>query len=167
MDIENIFYQEIIASLNKTNVEFILVGGLAVGFHGYSRYTGDMDLWLNPEPDNIENLFAALHNLGYSADDLKEISLHREVENPTPIKLWDDSSTFKVDLMTNTFQDEYTWQDCRDQCTIIQIGDTTCPVVHINHLIWMKKNTKRLDDSMRDLVDATELEKILKAKNEE
>ena len=38
----------------------------------------------------------------------------------------------------------------------------TIPVVHINHLIKMKENTKRLGDNMKDLVDAAELKKILK-----
>jgi len=41
------------------------------------------------------------------------------------------------------------------------------PVVHINHLISMKENTKRLDNSMKDLADAQELKKIRELKEAE
>jgi hypothetical protein len=40
------------------------------------------------------------------------------------------------------------------------------PVVHINHLIDMKENTKRLDNSMKDLADAAELRKIRELKSQ-
>ena len=60
------FYEEVIKSLNYHKVDFLLVGGLAVGFHGYARYTGDMDLWLNPVKDNLYKLGEALIDLNYS-----------------------------------------------------------------------------------------------------
>jgi hypothetical protein len=41
------FYKEVIEKLNKNDVSFLLVGGLAFGFHGYARFTGDMDLWID------------------------------------------------------------------------------------------------------------------------
>jgi hypothetical protein len=42
MEIEG-FYKEVLESLTTNKVEYLLVGGLAVGFHGYARFTGDMD----------------------------------------------------------------------------------------------------------------------------
>jgi len=39
-------------SLNKNDVEYILVGGYTVIFHGYNRTTGDLDLWINPTKEN-------------------------------------------------------------------------------------------------------------------
>ncbi|MEX2336256.1 MAG: hypothetical protein WD555_03190 [Fulvivirga sp.] len=53
MELGNPFYQSVIKTLNINEVEFILIGGLAVGYHGYSRYTGDMDLWARPTIDNM------------------------------------------------------------------------------------------------------------------
>lgn len=164
MDIENPFYQEVVEALNMDGVEFILIGGLAVGYHGYSRYTGDMDLWINPSQENMKRLFKALLQLGYSKESVLEISESREVENPIPIKLWDDSEVFKVDLMTNTFQKEISWHECREMCDFVKINDLSIPVIHINHLIRMKKITKRLDNSLKNLSDAQELEKILRYK---
>ena len=37
------FYKEVIAAFNKFNVEYIIVGGYAVSFHGYVRGTVDLD----------------------------------------------------------------------------------------------------------------------------
>lgn len=53
--INNVFnkdFQEFIEALNTTNVKYILVGGYAVNIHGYSRTTGDIDLWV----DNVREL---------------------------------------------------------------------------------------------------------------
>ena len=104
MEIKNPFYIEVLKSLNDHEVKYILVGGLAVSYHGYSRYTGDMDLWIKPEESNMRNLYSALINLGYSEDVVNDIKMNREVDNPTPIKLKDDQNLLKVDLMTNIFQ---------------------------------------------------------------
>jgi hypothetical protein len=40
MDIENNYYQEVLQVFDERHVKYILIGGLAVGFHGYQRYTG-------------------------------------------------------------------------------------------------------------------------------
>jgi len=164
MDINNPFYIEVLNALNSHNVEFILVGGLAVSYHGYSRYTGDLDLWIKPDAANMEKLYKTLKNLQYPANIIEDIKRNRDIENPTPIKLKDDHQRLKVDLMTNTFQQVFSWQECFNQCEIISVEDLKIPVVHINHLIRMKENTKRLDNSLKDLVDVQELRKIQKLK---
>lgn len=164
MDINNPFYIEILSALNSNKVAYILVGGLAVSYHGYSRYTGDMDLWIKPEAANMDKLYKTLCDLGYPKNVIEDIKSNREIENPTPIKLKDDYDRLKVDLMTNTFQREFSWQECFDQSEIISIENVKFPVVHINHLIRMKEGTKRLDNSMKDLVDAQELRKIQQLK---
>jgi hypothetical protein len=38
-------FREFIALLNATGVKYLVVGGYAVAYHGYPRYTGDLDLW--------------------------------------------------------------------------------------------------------------------------
>lgn len=50
----------ILASLVANEVEFVLVGGLAVGHHGYPRATRDVDIVPAPDADNLEKLWAAL-----------------------------------------------------------------------------------------------------------
>lgn len=41
------FYLKVIDSFNKNQVDYMLVGGYAVNFHGYIRATGDLDLWVD------------------------------------------------------------------------------------------------------------------------
>lgn len=162
MDINNPYYLEVLNELNESQVEFILVGGLAVALNGYSRYTGDMDLWINPTQSNISNLYKSLLKMGYDNADIASIKKQRDIENPTPIRLIEDDGVFKIDLMTNTFQEIYTWKECREKSNLYISEGVEIPVVHISHLIKMKENTKRLDDNLKDLVDAAELKKIVK-----
>jgi predicted nucleotidyltransferase len=161
MDIENLFYLEVLRLFDKNEVRYILIGGLAVGYHGYQRYTGDMDLWLEPTQQNLNRLYKTLlDDLEYPGDAVKNIKDNRDIDNPVPIRLISDDDTFYIDLMTNTFQRQFTWQECYDHCQYIDLKAFRVPVVHINHLISMKENTSRLDNSMKDLVDAQELRKI-------
>ena len=163
MDINDPFYYQIAKALNIHKVEYILVGGLAVAYYGYHRYTGDMDLWVKATDANLERLYAALvDELKYDRAAVDSIQKTREIENPIPIRLFSDDLSVYVDLMTNTFQKLVSWDECEKNANIIKLNDIQFPVVHINHLIQMKENTKRLDNSMKDLVDAEELKKILK-----
>lgn len=49
-------FNEFLQLLIKEKVEFLLIGGFAVAFHGYVRYTGDMDVWINATPENASKL---------------------------------------------------------------------------------------------------------------
>lgn len=83
--------------LNKNGVQYLIVGGTAVAFHGYFRWsqnsTGtpsekfDLDIWYNPTYDNYFKLLNALAELG---QDVKEFL---EEQTPNPLK-----SYFKFDL---------------------------------------------------------------------
>ena len=45
-------FREFLSLLNEYDVRYLLVGGYAVGFHGYVRYTKDLDVWVAIGPDN-------------------------------------------------------------------------------------------------------------------
>jgi hypothetical protein len=51
--------------LNEKRVEFLIVGGYAVAFHGAPRFTGDLDILVRPEVENVEGVLAALHDFGF------------------------------------------------------------------------------------------------------
>jgi hypothetical protein len=155
------FYKEVIETLNKSNVEFLLVGGLAVGFHGYARFTGDMDLWINPQKDNLNRLGNALVELKYTKDVIDEILASRPIDHPTPIRVFSEDDKFKVDLMTTIFYEPLTFKACISRAVVNQIGEYTLPVIGLKDLIDIKSNVKRYDGNMKDLVDAQELRKIL------
>lgn len=155
------FYREVIEKLNKNNVEFLLVGGLAVGFHGYARFTGDMDLWINPTSDNLDRLGNALIDLKYSKDVVKEIMSSRPIDHPTPIRIFSEDDKFKVDLMTSIFYEPLTFSACTERAVKNDLGGHILPVIDIRDLIAIKSNVKRYDGNLKDLVDAEELRKIL------
>lgn len=69
--------REFIALLNSLRVEYLIVGGHAVAFHGHPRFTGDIDFFVRATPANVERLLAVLNafgfgDLGISVADLLE-----------------------------------------------------------------------------------------------
>ena len=51
--------------LNASRVEYLLIGGYAVGYYGYSRTTLDMDIWIAVEPDNAKKMAAVMARFGF------------------------------------------------------------------------------------------------------
>jgi hypothetical protein len=66
-------FKEFIGLLNANDVKYLIVGGYAVGFHGYPRYTKDLDIWLLVSEENAENLMIALKQFGFGS-----VGLHKE-----------------------------------------------------------------------------------------
>ena len=64
-------FREFIASLNENSVRYLIVGGYAVGFHGYPRYTKDLDVWIDVSYENAENIVKALNQFGFGAGGFK------------------------------------------------------------------------------------------------
>jgi hypothetical protein len=58
-------FEAIVEALNRAEVRFIVVDGIAVIAHGYGRNTEHVDLVIRLEPTAISNAFAALQKLGY------------------------------------------------------------------------------------------------------
>ena len=57
--------KEFLQLLNAHCVEFCIVGGYAVGRHGFPRYTGDLDVLILPTRDNAERVLASLNDFGF------------------------------------------------------------------------------------------------------
>jgi len=64
MDIELPFdFKEFLKLLNEKEVRYLLIGGYAVGYHGYPRATNDMDVWIAIHPDNAQRVVNTLKDL--------------------------------------------------------------------------------------------------------
>ena len=59
-------FKEFLKLLNSKRVEYLLIGGYAVGYHGYPRPTGDMDIWVARTRDNAQRLVEALAKFGFT-----------------------------------------------------------------------------------------------------
>ncbi len=64
-------FKEFLKLLNAHQVEYLVIGGYAVGYHGYPRATADMDIWIALQPANAERIVAVLKEFGF---DLPELS---------------------------------------------------------------------------------------------
>lgn len=63
-------FKEFLRLLNVHRVEYLLIGGYAVNYHGYPRATADMDIWVTVHPANAERVVAALKEFGFDLPDL-------------------------------------------------------------------------------------------------
>ena len=59
-------FRDFLRLLGAHGVEYLLIGGYAVGYHGYPRATADMDIWVPRERPNAERLVAALREFGFA-----------------------------------------------------------------------------------------------------
>ncbi|MBI2982478.1 MAG: nucleotidyltransferase [Deltaproteobacteria bacterium] len=71
-------FEEFFELLNKHKVRFVVVGGYAVIFHGYPRFTGDIDLFYEAEAGNVEALLDALKEFGFNFPELTVPELTKE-----------------------------------------------------------------------------------------
>jgi len=63
-------FKEFLRLLNAHHVEYLLIGGYAVGYWGYPRATADMDIWIAVEPSNAEKVVTVLKEFGFNLPDL-------------------------------------------------------------------------------------------------
>ena len=59
-------FREFLKLCNSKRVEYLVIGGYAVGYHGYPRPTGDLDIWISNAPDNAERTRQALEEFGFN-----------------------------------------------------------------------------------------------------
>jgi hypothetical protein len=71
----------LLAALEEAEVHFVVIGGFAVGAHGYPRATKDLDIVPDPEPENLKRLAAALSDLSASVLGMEEFA-EEEVVQP-------------------------------------------------------------------------------------
>jgi hypothetical protein len=62
--------RELLALFRSKGVEFLVVGGHAVAYHGHPRLTEDLDLFVRPDAANGERIIAALREFGFGSLDL-------------------------------------------------------------------------------------------------
>lgn len=65
-------FRELLASFNDHKVEYIIVGGYALAFHGAPRYTGDIDILVKPDIQNARRTMVALNEFGFGSVGLTE-----------------------------------------------------------------------------------------------
>ena len=67
--------RDLLALLNRHEVEYLVVGGYALAFHGAPRFTGAIDVFIRPEASNARRILQALAEFGFGSVDLTEEDL--------------------------------------------------------------------------------------------
>jgi hypothetical protein len=60
-------FRDLLELFNKHKVDYIIVGAYALGFHGAPRYTGDLDIFVKPDPVNAKGINQALNEFGFGS----------------------------------------------------------------------------------------------------
>ncbi len=63
-------FKEFLNMLKIKNIDYLLIGGYAVGYHGYPRATNDMDIWIAIDPKTAEKMVQALKEFGFDTPEL-------------------------------------------------------------------------------------------------
>ncbi|MFN5182079.1 MAG: hypothetical protein ACK5D5_03535 [Bacteroidota bacterium] len=156
----NLFEEEIekfLIILSNNEVRFLLVGGLAVNFYGYSRTTGDVDLWLDESNENRIKLVKALKE--YKIEGAEAFLTHPLIAGYSEILL--DNGVY-IDFMSDLqyFKKE-NFNECYEISSFYQINEQVkVPVLHINKLISEKEQSSR----PKDKEDAEQLINLFRKK---
>ena len=60
-------FRDLLELLNVHKVEYMIVGAYALAFHGAPRYTGDIDIYVRPDPENAQRVMVALNDFGFGS----------------------------------------------------------------------------------------------------
>lgn len=89
----------VLASLEREGVDYVLVGGAALTFHGLVRATEDLDLFVRPTADNIERLRAALRAV-YDDPSIEEISTEDLLGDYPAVRYYPPEGALFLDILT-------------------------------------------------------------------
>jgi hypothetical protein len=141
MDIFNEDFQDFISALNNNEVKYILVGGYSVILHGYSRTTGDLDIWVNKEKENYSKLVRAFKEFKMSVFDMTKDNF---LKNPELNVFTFGRPPSSIDIMTDVkglnFDETYKTSQ------IVEVEDLKVCLISLNQLLKAKRAAGRHKD---------------------
>jgi predicted nucleotidyltransferase len=150
LDIEGI-----LKDLADKDVEFLIIGGVAVGFHGYTRATKDVDVVPAPDPDNLERLASVLDELDARPDGAAEFD-RGELPNPLDPETLALGGNWVLQTRLGRFDvmqwigDEALWDKLSPAAEEAVIGELRVKVVGYEDLVALKEQAGREQD-LQDL----------------
>jgi predicted nucleotidyltransferase len=139
-------FREFLKSLNASHVEYLLVGGYAVGLHGYPRATIDLAAWVRATATNADRVITALRDFGFDNAMLRpELFI-----NPDSLVRF-GMPPFRIEIMTSI--DGVKFDPCFGRAIRVQIEGLTVPVISLEDL----KINKRAAGRHKDLNDLENL----------
>lgn len=146
-------FVEVIEDMNQAGVDYVVVGGVATVLHGYPRTTGDIDLVISLDPQNIGLALEKLASLGYSpavpveAADFNDENKRKDwIETKGLLELPFRSANrplAEVDLFA---RHPIPYEKLSAGATAVDVESTRVRVCSLDHLIQMKTGTGRSRD---------------------
>ena len=139
-------FREFLQLLNSERIEYLLVGGYAVGYYGYPRATGDMDVWVAATPENAASLATVLEKFGFAAESIQpDLFLQRDqvVRMGVP--------PLRIDLLTSVSGVDFA--QCYAEKTVDLIDGVQVNLISLDRL----KANKRAIGRSKDVDDLEHL----------
>ena len=140
-------FRDLLALLNEHDVDFMIVGGYALAFHGAPRFTGDIDIYVRPDRDNAERILAALAEFGFGSLDLAI----EDFQNPNKV-IQLGVPPVRVDIITSITG--VTWNEASSNKSPGVYGDKSVFYLGKKQFLANKRATGR----KKDLADIEALE---------
>ena len=139
-------FKDFLRLLNSHKVEYLLIGGFAVGYHGYPRSTGDMDIWIAMNLANAKRLVPVLLEFGFDFPEIKEELF---LQKNKVIRMGNEP--IRIELLTTISGVDF--DVCYENRIEDEIDGIKIKIIHQNDL---KKN-KRISGRPKDLDDLQHL----------
>ena len=137
-------FKEFLKLLTSTGVEYLVVGGYAVNFYGYSRATADMDIWIALNERNSERTASVLREFGFSR---AEAGLFREPGKVIRMGL----PPVRLEVLTSISGVEF--EECYTRRVEAELDGVAIPMISLEDL----KRNKSASGRLKDLLDLEQL----------
>lgn len=163
-------YERIFRALEKHKVRYLVIGGIAVNLHGFTRATADLDLFVALDEENLREFIKAVKGLGLrprvpvSLDDLADAAKRKDWIENKHMKVFTlnnpKDNREQIDMMV---VNDIDFEKAYKNKTTVFVGDVKITIAGIKELIEMKKIAGRAKDKI-DIEELKEIEKIKKEK---
>lgn len=142
-------FRDLLSAFGDAEVRYLLVGGYAVSFHGRPRFTRDIDLWVDPAPENLVRVEEALRAFGAPSEVLEAL----RTASPEDV-VWMGAPPVRIDVVKGIpgLGFEEAWPGRVDG----MLNDTPVAVIGLDDLI----RAKRASGRPQDLLDVEALEAV-------
>jgi predicted nucleotidyltransferase len=156
MNLANRSHQEMLFTLLDNDVDFIVVGGYAVIYHGYIRTTGDMDLWLRPTDENKVKLLEVFKRLEFDPEGIEKLA-GLDFASIAVFHIGEEPE--RIDFLTHL--QGLNFDEALSRKMIMEIKGYQVPFLHLNDLI----TNKLLANRLKDRADVENLQKMTRRKD--
>ena len=139
-------FREFLRLLNSHQVEYLLIGGYAVGYHGYPRTTADMDIWVAIHPENAQRLVDVLREFGFEIPELSPslfLRANQVIRMGVP--------PMRIELLTSISGVEFA--TCYASRVVDTVNEVEISVISLDQL----RANKRASGRHKDLADLEHL----------